>query len=79
MHKPKNVGLSKGLSELFRLYVSNDLNGNNGRNNSNKLGLYMKNIYHPKKVIEKRSNSNSCIATNELNGKKILSPLNIKI
>ena len=78
--KPKNNGLSKGLSELFKLYVSNDLNGNNGRNsNSNKFALYMRNIYHPKKVAEKRSNSNSCIANKDLSGKKIVSPLNIKV
>ena len=79
-HKPKNVGLSKGLSELFKLYVSNNLYGNNRRNNnSNKFAIYMKNIHKYKKVVEKRSSSNSCIGNKELIGKKILSPLNVKI
>ena len=79
LHKPKNVGLSKGLSELFRLYVSNDIVGNNNKkNNSNQYAIYLKNVYPKKIVSEKRSNSNSYLGSKEINGKKKLSPLNIK-
>ena len=78
LHRPKNIGLSKGLSELYRLYVSNDINGKNNNNPSNKYGLYLPNVYSRKKSNEKRSNSNSYIAPKVISSKKKLSPLNIK-
>ena len=79
LNKPKKVGLSKGLSELFRLYVSNDIVGNNNKkNNPNQYAIYLKNVYPKKIVSEKRSNSNSNLGSKEINGKKKLSPLNIK-
>ena len=77
LHRPKNRGLSKGLSELYKLYVSNDLTKN--INSSNKREIYLPNVDVRKKVSEKRSNSNSYIGSNILNDKKRLSPLNIKV
>ena len=69
--RPKNRALSKGLSILYKLYVSNDLTKNS--NVSDKKGIYLPNLYIKKKVNEKRSNSNSHIASKKLKGKKIKS------
>ena len=77
--KPKKIGLSKGLSELYKLYISNDLTGKNGNNSSNKYELYLPNVYARKKGNEKRSNSNSYIVSKVTNVKKNLSPLNAKV
>jgi NIMA (never in mitosis gene a)-related kinase len=79
LHRPKN-GLSKGLSELYRLYVSNDINGKASNNRQmNKYALYLPNVYSRQKGNEKRYNSNSYIAPKVINSKKKLSPLNIKV
>ena len=79
LHRPKKIGLSKGLSELYKLYVSNDLSTKNVNNSSNKYELYLPNVYARKKGNEKRSNSNSYIASKLTNDKKSISPLNIKV
>ena len=55
MHKPKKINLNKGLSEVYRLYVLNDINSSN----KNKYKLYLPNVYIRNKSNEKRSNSNS--------------------
>ena len=59
LKRPKNRALSKGLSVLYKLYVSNDLAKNS--NGSDKKGVYLPKLYIQKKVNEKRSNSNSYI------------------
>ena len=79
LRRPKKIGLSKGLSELYKLYVSNDLAGKNVNNSSNKYEMYLPNVYARKKGNEKRSNSNSYIVSKIINGKKSISPLNIKV
>ena len=71
---PKNIVLNKGLNNLYKLYVSNDYIGKN----SNKIGLYLPNVYMRNNSNGKRSNSNSSKNQNIVNSKKKLSPLNIK-
>ena len=80
VHRPKNKALSKGLSELYKLYVSNDLGVKIGNNHPmNKYALYLPNVFSRQKGNEKRFNSNSYIAPKVINPKKKLSPLNIKV
>ena len=71
---PKNGVYKNGLSELYKLYVSN----NYGKN-SNNIGLYLPNHYIRRNSNNKRSNSNSYISPIIVKGKKKLSPLNIKV
>ena len=77
LKRPKK-GMNKGLSDLYRLYVSSDLIGKNENNGSNKFALYLPNVYARKKGNEKRTNNNSYIGSNILKSKKKLSPLNTK-
>ena len=74
INKPKNIGLNKGLSELYKLYVSNDYKGKIPNN----IGLYLPNVYKRNNSNGKRSNSNSCVNQNIINSKKRLSPITIK-
>ena len=68
LKRPKNRALSKGLSVLYKLYVSNDLIKNS--TGSDKKGVHLPNLYTQKKVNEKRSNSNSYITSKKIKGKK---------
>ena len=79
LHRPKKIGLSKGLSELYKLYVSNDLSAKNGNNSPKKYELNLPNLYARKKVNEKRSNSNSYMGSKITNTKKNKSTLHIKV
>ena len=72
INRPKNVVYKNGLSELYKLYISN-----NYGINSNNIGLYLPNHYIRRNSNNKRSNSNSYINPNIVKGKKKLSPLNI--
>ena len=74
INRSKNIGLNKGISDLYKLYVSNDYKGNN----SNNIGLYLPNVFIRKNSNSKRSNSNSHSISNGINSKKKLSPLNFK-
>ena len=74
INRPKNIVLNKGLSDLYKLYVSNDYKGNN----SNNIGLYLPNVFIRKNSNGKRSNSNSYSIPNGVNSKKKLNPINIK-
>ena len=81
-NKQKNVILNKGLSALYKLYISNDYR-NSPLKNGNKIGLYLPNVYR-RNANGIRSNSNSYLSPNVINSKKVaskkrLSPLNIKI
>jgi len=75
--RPKN-GLNKGLSELYRLYVSNDYKKPLGKLKNNVP--YLPNIYRRNNNInEKKVNNNSYVYPNNLNSQKKLISLNIKI
>jgi NIMA (never in mitosis gene a)-related kinase len=81
-NKQKNVILNKGLSALYKLYISNDYR-NSALKNGNNIGLYLPNVYR-RNANGIRSNSNSYLSPNGINSKKIaskkrLSPINIKI
>jgi len=80
--KQKNSILNKGLSALYKLYISNDYR-NSPLKNGNNIGLYLPNVYR-RNANGIRSNSNSYLSPNGINSKKIaskkrVSPLNIKI
>ena len=73
--RPKN-GLNKGLSELYRLYVSSDYKKPiNKKHNV----PYLPNIYRRNNINGKPGNNNSYIYPNNLNSQKKLISLNIKI
>ena len=74
INRSKNIGLNKGISDLYKLYVSNDYKGNN----SNNIGLYLPNVFIRKNSNAKRSNNNSYSIPKGVNSNKKLSPLNIK-
>ena len=74
INRSKNIGLNKGISDLYKLYVSNDYKGNN----SNNIGLYLPNVFIRKNSNSKRSNSNSYSIPNLVNSKKKLNPLKNK-
>ena len=81
-NKQKNIILNKGLSALYKLYISNDYR-NSALKNGNNIGLYLPNVYR-RNANGIRSNSNSYLSPNGINSKKIaskkrLSPINIKI
>ena len=71
----KNERNNKGISELYKLYISNDYKPY--LKNGSGLGLYLPNIY-ARKNSGKRYNSNSHISTKDINSNKRLSPLNKK-
>jgi NIMA (never in mitosis gene a)-related kinase len=73
--RPKN--LNKGLSELYRLYVSNDYKKPIGKIKNNVP--YLPNIYRRNNLIGKIGNNNSYINPNNLNSQKKLISLNVKI
>ena len=74
INRPRNGILSKGLSELYKLYISNDYKNPSNKNN---IRLYLPNVYR-RNVNGKRSNSNSYLSPNVINSKKRLSPIKIK-
>jgi hypothetical protein len=81
-NKQKNVILNKGLSALYKLYISNDYR-NSPLKNGNNIGLYLPNVYR-RNAHGIRSNSNSYLSPQSINSKKIaskkkLSPIKIKI
>ena len=73
--RPKN-GLNKGLSELYRLYVSNEYKKPIGKKNNIP---YLPNIYKRNNINGKVGNNNSYVYPNNLNSQKKLISLNIKI
>ena len=72
----KNERNNKGISELYKLYISNDYKPY--QKNGSGLGLYLPNIY-VRKNSGKRYNSNSHISSKDINSNKRLSPLNKKV
>ena len=79
LNKPRNGGgYNNALNQLYKLYVSNDYKKPYGKN-SNNLGLYLPNHYIRNNSNNKRSNSNSYINPNNINSKRRLSPINIKV
>jgi NIMA (never in mitosis gene a)-related kinase len=71
----KNEKHNKGISELYRLYISNDYKIPSLRN-GNSIGLYLPNVFVRKNSGKKYNNISQ--ASSNVNSRKRLSPINIK-